>query len=151
MDAVITQLQTDGVLPTAADFPKFAAAADRTDFVNKLSTYLQVQLPPDFGQIPIANESSVDAIGTALHLFDQALIGLIVLSIILALAALIFADRHWNALAWLGFTSVFIFGLLVARPWSACDRSRMMLWPIPTTASCLPPWCAAWPNHSRSG
>ncbi len=113
MDAVITQLQTDGVLPTVDDFPRFAAAADRTDFLAKLSTYTQSQLPPDFGQIPIADASSVDAIANALHLFDQALIGMAVLAIVLALAALVFADRRWNAVAWLGFTSVFFLGLAI--------------------------------------
>jgi len=113
MDAVVTQLQTDGVLPTAADFPRFSAAADRTDFIARLSTYFQTQLPADFGQIPIADQSSIDTIASVLHLFDQALIGLIVLSIVLAVLAIALADRRWNALAWLGFTSVLIFGLLI--------------------------------------
>ena len=113
MDAVVTQLQTDGVLPTAADFPRFSAAADRTDFIARLSTYFQTQLPADFGQIPIADQSSIDTIASVLHLFDQALIGLIVLSIVLAVLAIALADRRWNALAWLGFTTVFIFGLLI--------------------------------------
>ena len=113
MDAVVTQLQTDGVLPTAADFPRFSAAADRTDFIARLSTYFQTQLPPDFGQIAIADQSSIDSIASVLHLFDQALFGLIVLSIVLAVAAILLADRRWNAVAWLGFTSVLIFGLLI--------------------------------------
>src|SRR3954471_7236258 len=38
IDTVITQLQADGILPTASDFPRFAEAADRTDFLNRLST-----------------------------------------------------------------------------------------------------------------
>ena len=113
MDAVIGQLQSDGVLPTAADFPRFAQAADRTDFVNKLSAYLGAQLPPDFGQIPIANQSSIDAIGSALHVFDEALIAMAVLAVVLALAAILFADRRWNAVAWLAFTSVFFIGLAI--------------------------------------
>jgi hypothetical protein len=113
MDAVITELQSDGVLPTAADFPRFSAIADRTNYLAQLSTYVQAQLPPDFGQIPIADESSVDAIAGGLHLFDQALVGMGVLTVILALAALLFADRRWNLIAWLSFTNVFLIGLAI--------------------------------------
>ena len=113
MDAVIAQLQTDGVLPTAADFPRFAQAADRTDFINKLSAYTQAQLPPDFGQIPIADQSSIDTIANALHLFDVSLVAAAVLAMVLALVAVVLADRRWNAIAWLGFASVFFFGLLI--------------------------------------
>jgi hypothetical protein len=111
MDVVITELQSDGVLPTAADFPRFSEAADRTDFLNRLGTYTQAQLPPDFGQIPIANASSVETIATALHLFDVSIIALGVLTLVLALATILFAHRRLNAIAWLGFTIVVLLGL----------------------------------------
>jgi hypothetical protein len=114
VDTVVTQLQTDGILPTQADFPRFSEAADRTDFLNKLGTYLQAQLPPDFGQIPIADESSVQAVANALNLFDQAIIALGVLTIVLALAGILFAHRRWNAIAWTGGTilAILILGIL---------------------------------------
>lgn len=113
VDTVVTELQADGVLPTASDFPRFSAFADRTDFLNRLGTYLGAQLPPDFGQVPIASASSVDAAANALHLLDQALIGLALLTIVLVLAAILFAHRSWNAVAWLGTTIVVILALLV--------------------------------------
>ena len=75
MDTVVTQLQADGVLPTAADFPRFSEGGDRSDYLAQLGTYVQAQLPPDFGQIPIVDASAVDTIANGLHLFDQALIG----------------------------------------------------------------------------
>ncbi len=114
VDTIITQLQTDGVLPTAADFPRFSAATDRTDYINRLDTYLQTQLPPDFGQIPIADASSIGTIGNVLHLLNEALIVLAILAVVLVLAAVLLADRRWNAIAWLGATTTVIFGLLIA-------------------------------------
>jgi len=113
MDAVITELQSDGVLPTVADFPKFAAFNNRTDFLDKLGAFTQSQLPPDFGQIPIADASSIQAIGDAMRIFDQAIFAAGVLSLVLAVAALLFADRRWNAVFWLGMTTEVLLGLLI--------------------------------------
>lgn len=113
IDSVVSQLQSDGVLPTAADFPRFSEAADRTDFLNRLGAYAQVQLPADFGQVPIADQASIDTIASALRLFDQALIGLAVLTIVLVLAAILFAHRTWSAVAWLGATILVMLGLIV--------------------------------------
>jgi hypothetical protein len=111
IDAVITQLQTDGVLPTTSDFPRFSEAADRTDFLNRLGTYVDAQLPPDFGQIPIANASSIETIATYLHLVDVSIVVLAVLTLVLGLATILFAHRRLHAVAWLGFTIVVMFGL----------------------------------------
>jgi hypothetical protein len=113
IDTVISELQADGVLPTAADFPRFSAAADRTDFLARLSTYVDAQLPPDFGQVPIADASAIETIGTGLRLFDQALIGMVVLTLVLAIGAVLFADRRWNAVFWLGLTAEVVLGLLI--------------------------------------
>jgi hypothetical protein len=113
MNAVVTELQQDGVLPTASDFPQFSDTADRSDYLSRLGSYLQAQLPPDFGQVPIADEASVQTIGNALHLFDQALVGMALLTIVLVLAAILFAHRTWNAVAWLGTTIVVMLGLIL--------------------------------------
>jgi hypothetical protein len=113
IDSVITELQADGILPTGADFPRFSEAADRADFVNRLSAAVQTQLPPDFGQVPIADASSIDTAGRVLQLFDQSLIAMAVLTLVLAIAALVFADRRWNAIFWLGVTTDVILGLLI--------------------------------------
>jgi len=113
MNAVVTELQQDGVLPTAADFPQFSDSTDRSVYLSRLGTYLQAQLPPDFGQVPVADESSVQTVANALHLFDQALVGMALLTIVLVLAAILFAHRTWSAVAWLGTTIVVILGLLL--------------------------------------
>jgi hypothetical protein len=127
IDTVVAQLQTDGVLPTQADFPKFSQIADRTDFLNKLSSYLQTQLPPDFGQIPIADESSVQAVANALHAFDVAIYALAILTVVLGLAALLFAHRRWNAVAWLGITILVLFGLGIAALLAVSSKSASVV------------------------
>jgi hypothetical protein len=113
IDTVIGQLQEDGVLPTAADFPRFAAVADRTDFLARLSTYVNAQLPPDFGMIPIADASAVQSVADALRLFDQVIIGLGIATAVLALLGVILADRRWRAILWLGITIEVMLGLVL--------------------------------------
>lgn len=153
IDTVITQLQTDGVLPTAADFPRLSAAADRSDYLAKLGSYLQTQLPPDFGQIPIMDASSVDSVGMALDLFDQALVGLAVLTGVLALAGVLLAHRHWNTIAWLGtaiefWLALLIIGLLYVQRYSsdvvANPDNRVLLGALTgSLANSLTLWLAA--------
>src|SRR3954452_6266652 len=111
MDAVVTELQNDGVLPTGSDFPRFSEVADRTDFLNRLSTYVDAQLPPDFGQIPVADAAGVESIATYLHLFDVSVLALGVLTFVLSVATVLFAHRRLHAIAWLGFTTAVLLGL----------------------------------------
>src|SRR3954452_3592623 len=111
IDTVITELQSDGILPTVSDFPRFAEAADRTEFLTRLGTYVQAQLPPDFGQIPIADASAVETVATYLHLFDVSIVALAILTLVLGLATVLFAHARIHAIAWLGFTTALLLGL----------------------------------------
>ena len=55
----------------------------------------------------------MQTVANALHLFDQALIGMALLTIVLVLAAILFAHRTWSAVAWLGITIVVMLGLIL--------------------------------------
>ena len=113
IDTVISELQTNGILPTVADFPRFAAAADRTDFLARLSTYVEAELPPDFGMVPIADAAAVETAANALHLFDQLIYALAIATLVLTGLGIILADQRWRAVAWTGVTIEVLLGIVL--------------------------------------
>jgi hypothetical protein len=111
--AVIDQLKADGVIDPQIQLPDLSDTSDHPALVARLGTALQANLPPDFGQVPIADAAAVDRLAKLLRQFDLIVGGLIVLSLVLVLLALWWADRRWRALASISLGTIVVIGLLM--------------------------------------
>jgi hypothetical protein len=68
--------------------PQFDSAEDATDAIDRLASIVGRDLPPDFGQVRIASEASLDQAQGYVRAFDVALWGLLIAAIVLAALAI---------------------------------------------------------------
>lgn len=111
--AVVAKLRDDGVLPPESQIPDFATTPERAEFVARLETALDTRLPDDFGQVPVADAAAIERMSAVLGKFDAVVIGLGVLSLILAAVAVWFAHRRVAALIWVLIGTEVVIGLVV--------------------------------------
>ena len=78
-----------------------------------LEQRLGVDLPDDFGQIPVFSSSSLEAAQQAVKISDRLVWLLIIVTAVTAIAALALSPRRLRTLMWLGFASA--IALIVAR------------------------------------
>ena len=118
------QLQADGVLPSDVALPDFGLIDDREAFIAQLSTALNAELPPDFGQIQIADATRLQQLSTFVQQADVAVAGLVIAALLLILVAVLFAHRKARALFFVGLGIELLLllvalGLIGARSWAS--------------------------------
>lgn len=94
---IIAQLQADGVLPSDVALPDLGLIDDREAFVAQLSTALGAQLPPDFGQVQIADATRLQQLSTLVQQADLAVAGLVIASLLLIVFTVVWAHRRPRA------------------------------------------------------
>ena len=70
------------------EIPPFDSAEDATAAIDRLASIVGRDLPPDFGQVRIASEESLEQAQGYLHAFDLALWALLIAAIVLAVLAI---------------------------------------------------------------
>ena len=70
------------------EIPPFDSAEDATAAIDRLAAIVGRDLPPDFGQVRIASEESLEQAQGYLHAFDLALWALLIAAIVLAVLAI---------------------------------------------------------------
>ena len=70
------------------EIPPFDSAEDATDAIDRLATVVGRDLPPDFGQVRIASEESLDRAQGYVRAFDLALWALLIVAIVLGVLAI---------------------------------------------------------------
>ena len=70
------------------EIPPFDSAEDATDAIDRLATVVGRDLPPDFGQVRIASEESLDRAQGYVRAFDLALWALLIAAIVLGVLAI---------------------------------------------------------------
>jgi hypothetical protein len=68
--------------------PPFDSTEDATDAIDRLASILGHDLPPDFGQVRIASEQSLDRAQGYVRAFDLALWAMLIAAIVLAVLAI---------------------------------------------------------------
>lgn len=95
---LVEQLQADGVIPSDIALPDFNVIDNREALIAELSSRLQAQIPPDFGQVHIANVNGLQTASTIVQQSDTALIVLAAITIVFTLLTFIWAHRRWRGL-----------------------------------------------------
>ncbi len=124
VQGLIVQLQADGVLPSDVALPDFGLIDDREAFIARLNTALDAELPPDFGQVQIADATRLQQLSTFVQQADVAVVGLVVAALLLILLAVLFAHRKARALFFVGLGIELLLllvalGMIGARSWAA--------------------------------
>jgi hypothetical protein len=70
------------------EIPPFDSAEDATDAIDRLATVVGRDLPPDFGQVRIASEESLDRAQGYVRAFDLAIWALLIAAIVLGVLAI---------------------------------------------------------------
>ena len=108
---IVTQILRDlgqqglGSLNINVTIPDISTT-DATAAIAALSTALNVQLPPDFGQVTIMTQRQLQAYQEAAQDLKTLAWGLLLLTIILAAASIVVSMRRRRAVVWLGLGSV---------------------------------------------
>ena len=77
--------------------PDVSAEPNRQAALDRLSTALSTRLPEDFGIVKIANASRLQTASTLVQGIDIFVVVMAVVSVILGLLSLRWANRNWRA------------------------------------------------------
>ena len=91
-----------GALNLDLSIPEIPADLPVEEAVALLSSKLGVQLPPDFGQVTIMTENQLTSLQSAANTLRLLTWGLLLLTLLLAMAAIAVAPNRRLALGWLG-------------------------------------------------
>lgn len=94
-----------GALDINLSIPEIPADAPVDEAVALLSSKLGVQLPPDFGQVTLMTENQLTSLQSAANALRLLTWGLLLLTLLLAMAAIAVAPNHRLALGLLGVGS----------------------------------------------
>jgi len=93
--AVLTQLGADGLVDRLADMPKLEDNPQVADVLTRLGTALNIQIPENFGQITVMQSKTLTRVQDAFRAFRALVWLLVIISIVLAVGAvLISKDRR---------------------------------------------------------
>jgi hypothetical protein len=98
---VVAELQAEGILPVAT-LPDLNLVENRQEFIDRLGAAVQVQLPPDFGQVQIANADRLQRVSTLVQTSDAAIAVLFIAALILIVLTVIWAHRRVRAVFMIG-------------------------------------------------
>jgi hypothetical protein len=96
--SALIQLQADGVLPDTITIPAPEPFASHEEQVARINAALGSNLQPDFGQVELTRGGqALNAGALVVKGFDVTTVGLVVVSAILGLFTVWYADRRWRA------------------------------------------------------
>jgi hypothetical protein len=112
---LIEQLQADGVIPAEVSLPDFNVIDNREALIAELSSRLQAQIPPDFGQVQVANVTGLQQLSTLIQQFDTAILVMVVITLVAIVLTFVWAHRRWRALFVMAlFVEILLALMLVA-------------------------------------
>jgi len=112
-NVALERLRADGVLPDTVQIPDTASTPQRQEILDRLSTALSTRLPDDFGIVKIADARRLQTASTVVQGIDVLVIALAVISILLALFAVRWANRNARAVAWMAGIVVALSALIM--------------------------------------
>lgn len=109
LSRALLRLQDRGILPASLDLPTFEAGGDADDQIAELEEAVGRSLPDDFAQLTIYEGAAVGKASTlvqsgrdALALARRAMAGLVIVTVALAVGALVVSPRRRRTLVALG-------------------------------------------------
>ena len=99
-DVALERLKADGVIPDV-EIPDTASTPARQEILDRLNDALNTSLPPDFGIVKIANASRLQTASTVVQGIDALAIAMVVVSLLLSLLAIRWANSNFRAIAWI--------------------------------------------------
>jgi len=110
------------------EIPAFDSAEDADASIAKLASFLGRDLPPDFGQVRIASEESLQTAQNLASAFDRATWYLVIAALVLATLAVVLTQPLWQGLVRVGIAAA----VAVAAGWIATETFAAYL---PSAAS----------------
>ncbi|HEX3087807.1 MAG TPA: hypothetical protein VHQ23_04080, partial [Ilumatobacteraceae bacterium] len=95
--AVLTQLGADGLVDRLANMPKLEDNPQVADVVTRIATALNIQIPADFGQITVMQSDTLTRVQDAFKTFRTLVWILVIISIVLAVGAILIASDRRKA------------------------------------------------------
>jgi len=108
----LERLQADGLLPDV-QIPDTASTPQRQQILERLNAALNTRLPDDFGIVKIANAQRLQTASMLVQGIDVVAIAMVVISVVLSLLAIRWANRNYRALMWIVGGVVALVGLLM--------------------------------------
>jgi uncharacterized protein YneF (UPF0154 family) len=99
------------------EIPAFDSAEDADASIAKLASFLGRDLPPDFGQVRIASEESLQTAQNLASAFDRATWYLVIAALVLATLAVVLTQPLWQGLVRVGIAAA----VAVAAGWIATE------------------------------
>lgn len=107
MIAVILQKLDDfDLLPDGVTVPDIDRTTPPDEAVAALSDALGRDLPDDFGQIVVFDSDTLAQAQDAVEIFDRLVVGIVVLTVVLAIASIALSPRRRRTILQLGFSVV---------------------------------------------
>ena len=100
--AVLTRLGADGLVDRLADMPTLEENPELADVLTRIATALNIQIPADFGQITVMQGDTLDRVQDAFRTFRALVWILVLVSVLLAVGAVLISDDRRKALIDLG-------------------------------------------------
>ena len=94
------------LLGITATIPTITPGEEHGAALQKLSTALGFELPPDFGQITVMDADTLAEYQTAVRTFDRLVWLLVVITVLLMLAAVLVAVRRFPMIGWVALGAV---------------------------------------------
>ncbi len=111
-NVALERLRADGVLPETVQIPD-TASTQRQELLDRLSAALSTRLPDDFGIVRIADARRLQTASTVVQGIDVLVVALAVVSILLALFAVRWANRNARAVAWIAGIVITLSALIM--------------------------------------
>lgn len=105
---ILDKVERFGILPDSWDSPDITRTTPPDEAVSELSTALDRDLKQDFGQIKVFDSEQLAQAQDAVKVFDDLVLGLVILTIVLAIMSLVLSVNRRRTLLGLGV------GLVVA-------------------------------------
>jgi hypothetical protein len=90
---ILVQLQTAGIIPASVTIPDLSDPANIDGSIAKLAGALGVTLPPDFGQIALADSTKLEQAQALVRIFDIVVVVSLLLTLALIVVTILLA-RH---------------------------------------------------------
>ncbi len=107
----LVQEKAPGVLGTSSDAPDITFSTPVDEARSELSAAIGRPLPEDFGVITVFQSDKLKAAQDAVTLFDRLVIGMLILTVLLAAATILLAPRKRRIIIGLALGTVVALGL----------------------------------------
>jgi hypothetical protein len=103
---VLDKLDEHGLIPSSVDVPQIDRSTEPADAIASLSAALGVDIPEDFGQIEVYDNDALAQAQDAVRIFDRLVVALVVLTVVLAIAAIVLSTNRRRTILQLGLAIV---------------------------------------------